>query len=151
MAVEKTLPLSYRSLTRVPGLPRLMLAALLGRTGVQMMSVALVLYALGRFHSPAVAGAAIFAAIFPGIVVSPLTGSALDRWGRIPLVALDYSIGAASLGLIVALGQARLLSAGLLIAIAAVSSLTWPLSTAGTRTLFPQVVPRSLWDRANAI
>jgi predicted MFS family arabinose efflux permease len=32
-----------------------------------------------------------------------------------------------------------------------VSSLTSPLSASGTRTLFPLVVPRRLWDRANAV
>ena len=71
MTVEAA-PLSYRSLMRVPGLPRLFGAALLGRIGVQMQAVALVLFALDRFHSASVAGIAAFATIFPGLVVSPL-------------------------------------------------------------------------------
>jgi MFS family permease len=148
---ETALPLTYRSLARVRGFPRLLAAALLGRTAVQMMSVSLVLYALDRFRSPAVAGIAIFAAIFPGIVVSPLAGAALDRWGRVRLITADYSVAAGALALIVGLGAAGALSAPLLVAIAALSSLTWPLSNAGTRSLFPQMVPRPLWDRANAI
>jgi predicted MFS family arabinose efflux permease len=35
--------------------------------------------------------------------------------------------------------------------IATISSLTGPLSTTGGRTLFPLIVPRELWDRANAV
>ena len=42
------------------------------------------------------------------------------------------------------------LPAWLLLSIAAVSSLTSPLSTAGLRSLFPILVPKPLWERANA-
>jgi len=149
--MDAALPLNYRSLIRVRGLPRLMVAALLGRTAGQMGSVALVLYALQRFHSPAIAGATVFASAFPGIAVSPLAGAILDRSGRIKLIMLDYSVAAAVMALIVVLGATGSLNAGLLIAIAAAGSFTNPLSSAGTRTLFPMLVPRPLWDRANGV
>src|SRR5207247_4416252 len=38
-----------------------------------------------------------------------------------------------------------------LLAIVTVMSLTFPLSTTGVRTMFPLIVPRPLWERANAI
>jgi hypothetical protein len=44
--MDRALPLNYRSLARIPGLRRLMVAALLGRVGGQMFSVAMVLFAL---------------------------------------------------------------------------------------------------------
>jgi len=59
-----------------------MVAALLGRIGSQMWAIALVLFALQRFHSPAIAGITVFAGAFPGVVVSPLAGALLDRNGR---------------------------------------------------------------------
>jgi len=132
-----TLPATYRSLLQVRGLPRLVVAAMLGRIGGQMASVALVLFALERFHSPAVAGITVFASAFPGIVVSPLAGAILDRSGRIKLIMLDYAVAALAMALIVALGAAGVLSAALLVGVAALSSFTNPLSGAGTRTLFP--------------
>jgi MFS family permease len=142
---------TYRSLLDLRGLPRLVAAALLGRIAGQMASVALVLFALQRFHSPAIAGLTVFAAAFPGIAVSPVAGALLDRSGRIKLIMLDYAIAALAMALIVVLGAAGVLSAGLLIGVAALSSFTNPLSSAGTRTLFPMIVPRDLWDRANAV
>jgi MFS family permease len=150
MSTATTLPLTYRSLLRVRGLPRVMVAALLGRIGGQMWTVALVLFALQRFHSPAIAGITVFASAFPGTVFSPMAGALLDRSGRIRLIMLDYAVAALTMALIVTLGATGVLSAGLLIGIAALGSFTNPLSSAGARTLFPMLVPRPLWDRANA-
>jgi MFS family permease len=149
--MDGALPLSYRSLLRIPGLRRVMVAALLGRVGGQMFSVAIVLFALERFHSPTVAGVVVFASILPGVAISPLAGALLDRMGRTSLIMLDFSIAAGANALVVALAYIGILNPGLLIAIAALSSLTYPLSGAGIRTLFPLIVPRHLWDRANAL
>lgn len=148
---DLTRPLSYRSLARVPGLPRLLVAALLGRTAIQMLSVAMVLFVLARFHSATLAGLTVFAYAFPGVLVSPLAGALLDRSGRVPLIRLDYSIAAVGVGLIVLLDATGVLDAGLLIGITVLAALTSPLSNAGTRSLFPVLVPRDLWDRANAL
>jgi MFS family permease len=148
--MNDALPPHYRSLLRVGGLPRVMLAALLGRTGGQMWTIALVLFALQRFHSPAVAGITVFASLFPGTVFSPIAGALLDRSGRIRLIMLDYWVAVLALTLIVSLDAIGVLSAGVLIGIAALGSFTNPLSSAGARTLFPMLVPHHLWDRANA-
>ncbi len=116
-----------------------------------MVQLVLVLFALERFHSPGVAGAVTFLALAPGLLVSPIGGALLDRHGRVKLMVLDYVVAATSLGLIVALGATDLLSEVPLLAIVTVSSLTFPLSQTGVRTLFPLLVPRPLWERANAI
>ncbi len=148
---DTSLPPSYRSLIRVPGLRRLLVAALLGRTAIQMLSVAMVLFVLQRFHSTALAGVTVFAYAFPGVVVSPLAGALLDRSGRASLIRLDYSIAAGAIALVVILNFTGVLDPGVLLAIAVLGSVTSPLSSAGARSLLPILVPRHLWDRANAI
>lgn len=136
---------------RVPGFARLYAGLLLGRMGGSMMFVALVLFVLERYHSPELAGVTAFMAALPGIVVSPLAGALLDRYGRARLVVLDYSVAAAALGLVAALSALHALPPPLLLAIVAVASLTNPLSWAGARSLFPILAPRHLWERANGL
>lgn len=143
--------LSYRALFGLPGFPRLAAGTVLARTGGQLWQVALVLFVLQRFHSPALAGFATFLGIVPGLAVSPIAGALLDRHGRLRLILVDYGVGAASLATLATLSLLGLLTPPLMLVIVAVSSLTAPLSMSGTRTLFPLVVPRVLWDRANAV
>ncbi|HET7027579.1 MAG TPA: MFS transporter [Candidatus Limnocylindrales bacterium] len=142
---------SYRALLDVPSLARVLVGMSIARIGGGMLSVALVLFTLEEFGSPALAGIVTFVAIFPGILVSPIAGALLDRHGRSRLVVLDYVFGAASLALIGGLARAGSLTPLLLIAIAAASSLTTPLSTSGLRSLLPLMVPKPLWERANAV
>jgi MFS family permease len=132
-------------------MPRLVAAALLGRTGQQMGQVATVLFVLDRFHSPTIAGLYVLLVVMPGLIVAPIAGALLDRRGRTALIMLDYLLAAACGVLIVVLAQTDVLTSWMLLGIAAVSSLTGPLSNTGTRTLFPLLVPRQLWDRANAV
>lgn len=136
---------------RVPGFTRLYLGLLLGRMAGSMLMVALVLFVLQRYHSPQLAGLTAFMAALPGVVVSPLAGALLDRFGRARLVVLDYTVAAAALGLIAALSALHLLPAPLLLLIVAIASLTNPLSWAGSRSLFPILAPRHLWERANGL
>src|SRR5579864_2966732 len=136
---------------RVPGFARLYTGLLLGRMAGSMLFVALVLFVLQRYHSPQLAGVTAFMAALPGIVVSPLAGALLDRYGRARLVVLDYAVAALSLGLIAGLSALHLLGAPLLLVIVAVASLTNPLSWAGARSLFPILAPRHLWERANGL
>jgi MFS family permease len=142
---------SYRGLFRVSGMPRLVSAALLGRTGQQMGQIATVLFALDRFHSPTIAGLYVLLVVLPGLMVAPIAGALLDRRGRTALIMLDYLLAAACGVLVIGLAVSNVLTPWMLLTIAAVSSLTGPLSNTGTRTLFPLLVPRELWDRANAI
>jgi len=136
---------------RVPGFARLYAGLLLARVSGTMVTIALVLFVLTRYHSPQLAGATAFFAIFPGLLVSPLAGALLDRRGRARLVVLDYVIAAVSVGLIAGLSAIHSLPPALLLIIVGLSSLTNPLSTAGARSLFPILVPRQLWERANGL
>jgi MFS family permease len=113
--------------------------------------VALVLFVLVRYDSPALAGLATFLSIVPGLLISPLAGVLLDRHGRLRFILMDYGVAAAGSASMAGLSALRWQTPGALLLVAALSSLTGPLGSSGTRALFPLVVPRSLWDRANAI
>lgn len=142
---------SYRRLFAIPGFPRLVASMMLARTAGQMVALVLVLLALQEYGSAELAGLVTFMAVAPGIVASPIAGALLDRHGRTRLVVLDYFIAAASLALIAGLSAGDALPVPALLLIVTVSSLTQPLSNTGVRTLFPLIVPKPLWERANAI
>jgi MFS family permease len=142
---------SYRALLGVPYLARALAGMQTARIAQAMVGLALVLFTLEEYHSPELAGLVTFAGIAPGIVVSPIAGALLDRHGRTRLITLDFVIAAGSLALIGALALVDALPAWLLIAIAALSALTGPLSATGLRSLFPLMAPRHLWERLNAI
>jgi MFS family permease len=142
---------SYRALLQVPGLGRILLSMQLSRIGQSMVGVALVLFTLGQYHSPALTGAVTFASVFPGLIVAPLAGALLDRHGRTRLVILDYVVATIALALIGGLALAQALPIPILFAITVVSSLTAILSHTGLRSLFPILVPERLWERVNAV
>ena len=64
---------------------------------------------------------------------------------------LDYLVAATALVVVAGLSSAHALPAWLLVVIAIVMSLTSIFSSVGLRTLFPLIVPRHLWERANAL
>ena len=142
---------SYGRLFAIAGFPRLVASMMLARTAGQMVSLVLVLFALQRYGSAEIAGAVTFLSILPGLVGSPIAGALLDRHGRTRLMVLDYVIAGCSLALIATLALADFLPVAALLAIVTITSLTQPLSNTGVRTLFPLIVPRHLWERANAI
>lgn len=142
---------SYRALLAVPALPRVLAGMFVARLSQTAVSIALVLFTLDRFHSPALAGFVTFASIFPGLVVSPLAGAILDRRGRTKFIILDFLVAMGSLALIGVLGLVDLLPAWLLVVITILSALTQPFSSTGLRSLFPLLVPRHLWERVNAV
>lgn len=141
---------SYGALFRVPSIARLLVGMQVARIAQSMVNVAMVLFVLTVYGSAPLAGLVGVALALPGIVFSPVAGALLDRHGRIRLVLIDYLLAAGSLGLVAFLAAIGRLPAWLLLSIAAISSLTSPLSTAGLRSLFPVLVPRPLWERANA-
>ncbi len=123
----------------------------LSRIAQSMVGVALVLFTLAEYDSPALTGIVTFASVFPGLVVAPIAGALLDRHGRTRLVILDYAVALLALVLMGALALAHALPVPLLLAIAVVSSLTSILSHTGLRSLFPLLVPERLWERVNAV
>jgi len=141
---------SYRALLHVPGFPRLAMATLLVRAGASMWQLALVLFVLQRYGSASLAGISVFLAIAPGVIVSPLAGALLDRYGRVRLMVSDYAASAIALTGIVVLANLHAPLPAIL-ALVVFSSLMNPLGTSGSRSLFPLVIPSHLWDRANAV
>lgn len=142
---------SYRDVIAAPGVAALLVAILLARLAGRMLSLAIVLYALGRFASPALAGWLSFALVAPGLVISPLAGALLDRIGAGWAVALDMAASAAILLALVGCDLLGWASPGSLFALVGLFSLTSPLGTAGVRTLLPHLVPPAARDRANAL
>jgi MFS family permease len=141
----------YGALMRVPGFALLYASLLISRISGQMVNVTIILFVLARFHSPQLAGLTAFLAVTPGLIVSPIAGALLDRFGRARLVTLDNVIAAATSILVATLSWRHALAAPVLLAIVFVSSLTSPLSNSGARSLFPIIAPRPMWERANAL
>jgi MFS family permease len=135
----------------VPGLGRILLSMQLARIAQSMVGVALVLFTLDEYRSPALTGIVTAASVLPGLLVAPIAGALLDRHGRTRLVIIDYAVALLSLVLIGGLALAHALPAPLLLAITIVSSFTAILSQTGLRSLFPLLVPERLWERVNAI
>lgn len=150
MEVQAGEDVSYIALFRVPGFRRFAVTTLLGRGAEAMWVVAIVLFVLNRFHSPGLAGVVVFFGIFPALLLSPLAGALLDRYGRVRFITLDYFVGAVSLVLIVTLSQLHRLTPGLLLPLVTLGSITGILSAAGLRSMVPLMLPRHLWDRGNA-
>jgi MFS family permease len=143
--------LSYRALFALPSMRRVLASLFLSRIAQDTVRVALILFALVVFESPALAGIVTFASVAPSILVSPIAGALLDRHGRVRLIALDLVVALATVSAIGVLAMAGLLSPELFVAIAVLTSFTAPLSRTGLRTLFPLLVPEPLWERANAM
>src|ERR1700716_2348320 len=150
MEVQAGEDVGYIALFRVPGFRRFAVTTLLGRGAEAMWVVAIVLFVLEKFHSPGLAGIVVFFGIFPALLLSPLAGALLDRYGRVRFITLDYFVAAISLVLIVTLSQLHRLTPGLLLPLVTLGSVTGILSAAGLRSMVPLMLPRYLWDRGNA-
>lgn len=142
---------SYGLLLNLPGLRTLLAATLLSRFATRMFMLTIVLYALGRFESPVMAGWLAFAAVAPGLAISPIAGAMLDRMGPAWAVALDMAASAALVLAVVVLDLLGLASVPVVILLVASYSLTSPLGTAGVRVLLPRLVPPEGLERANAL
>ena len=142
---------SYRDLLRVRGFGRVVLGTFLARLGGQMWGIILVLFVLQRYHSPSLAGLTLLFSILPGLIFSPVAGALLDRQGRVRLMILDYAVTAGLTVAIIVLSLAHRLPPPLLLVIVSVLGVSNILSITGTRSLFPLMLPRHLWDRANGL
>src|SRR4051812_37361648 len=119
---------SYRALLEIPTIGRIVLGMAFSRVANSMLGVALVLFALETFESPALAGVVTFASVAPGLFLSPIMGALLDRHGRVRLIIVDQLVAAGSLLLLAVLALTGNLSAPLLVLIATVTGITSPLS-----------------------
>src|SRR5438874_6979156 len=78
---------SYRQVLRLPQVSELLACACLARLAGRMFDLAIILYTLRRFSSPALTGWVAFAAFGPGLIASPFAGALLDRL-RAPLAII---------------------------------------------------------------
>jgi MFS family permease len=143
--------ISYRGLIRLPNVLSLLAVTFLSRLAGRMFVVTIVFHALAAFGSPALAGWLSFAAMAPGLLVSPLAGAFLDRAGAARGIAVDLAVSA-TLMLVLAAGVwGDWAGPAALVTLAGCYALTSPLSAAGIRVLLPQLVPPHVLDRANAL
>jgi MFS family permease len=116
-----------------------------------MWAIVLVLFVLQRYRSPSLAGLTVLLSILPGLVFSPIAGALLDRQGRVRLMILDYAVTAGLTVAIVILSLAQRLPPPILLLVVSVLGVSNILSITGARSLFPLMLPRHLWDRANGL
>jgi predicted MFS family arabinose efflux permease len=143
--------LGYWGVLRLPSVGSLLGSALLSRLAGEILTLAIVLHVWDRFGSPALVGWVVAASFAPGLVVGPIAGAILDRFGAARGIAIDL---VASAGIVAAIALVEVRGTGgaaILIGLAAAYSLTSPLSLAGLRTLIPRLVPEPGRDRANAM
>ena len=148
---QQSIEPSYADLLRVGGFGRVVLGTLLARLGGQMWGIILVLFVLQRYRSPSLAGLTLLLSILPGLIFSPVAGALLDRQGRVRLMILDYLVTAGLTAAIVILSLAHRLPPPPLLLIVSFLGVSNILSITGTRSLFPLMLPRNLWDRANGL
>jgi MFS family permease len=144
-------PLSYKHVLALPGVGSLVVAASLYRLASMMFLLTIVLHALQHFGSPQFAGWLAFAAVLPGLVISPFAGALLDRWGANRAFLLDLTASAAIVAAIVICEYFDSRRPLVILGLAACYSLTSPFGIAGIRTLLPRLVPLPARDRANAL
>jgi len=142
---------SYRHLLRLPNLRALLLATCCARLAGRMFMLAIVLYALDRFHSPVLAGWVAFLTFAPGMAISPLAGAILDRVGAARAIVVDMAASATLVAALALCGLSGAMHPAVLLGLGGVFSLTGPLGAAGIRTLIPFLVPPAALDRANAL
>lgn len=142
---------SYRQVLRLPAVSQLLLAACWARLAGRTFALAIVFHALQRFDSPALAGWIAFTSMLPGMVVSPIAGALLDRFGAARIILIDLVASAVLLAALVVLDVARVATPAVVLVLVGLYSLTSPLSSAGIRTLIPRLVPVEARDRANAL
>ena len=143
-------PASYTRLAREPGYVRFVAAATLARTADEMFSVGVVLLTLERTGSAALAGAMVAAITLPSLATGPLLGAWLDLRGRRrALMVLDQLLaGSVLVFLALAIGHVPV---PVVIGVAFIGGLTWPLSFGGFTSLIPAIVSDDLLPRANAL
>jgi MFS family permease len=143
--------LSYRQLLGVADVRVLLLATLLARLAGRMFALAIVLYALTRTGSAVLAGWLAFAAVAPGLVISPIAGALIDRLGSVWAITVDMASSATFVTALIVVDRLGWANAPTLLTLVCLFSLTRPLTMAGIRALLPRLVPVAALDRVNAL
>src|SRR5689334_1155027 len=117
-----------------------------------MSQIGVVIYLLERTGSPAVAGAGAAAQLLPGIASGPFVGAWLDRASsRRHVIVITVLARAGILAAVIALGELAGAPVVAELVLLAGLGVTFPVPTVGFRSLVPVLVPRPLWDQANAV
>jgi MFS family permease len=142
---------SYRQLLGATEVRALLAAALLSRLAGRMFALTIVLYGVAQANSTVLAGWLAFAAVAPGLVISPIAGSLIDRLGSAWAIAIDMTGSAVFMAALAAAAGVGSTDAVTLLVLTGCFSLTSPLSFAGIRALLPRLVSPVALDRANAL
>lgn len=100
------IPGTYRSLLRVPGAPRLVVAALVGRIPIGILALAIVLFVRHQTGSFATAGIVDAGFALCSGITAPLQGRLVDRVGQGAVLAVSATINAAALAALIVVGLA---------------------------------------------
>lgn len=119
----------YRSVLAVPGSPRLLAGALVGRLPQGMSPLAILLLVRGATHSYAAAGAAVGAYALATAAAAPLQGRLVDRFGRLRVLAPS------------AVGQSVLLAGLVLTSAGHAGSLLLVVLSGAAGGLLPPIAP----------
>jgi MFS family permease len=126
--VVKATHVGFRPVLRIPGAPRLVTGAVVGRMPIGMLSLAVLLLVHEQYGSFALAGLTVGAMAFGTVVAAPVQGALIDRIGvRRVLVPVALGQGTATAALAAAAVAGLPLVLVVLVALA-VGVLTPPLS-----------------------
>lgn len=142
---------SYRQLLSDDHVRLMLGAACMSRLASRMFTLVIILYALSRYRSAEAAGWISFAAVAPGLLISPISGAFLDRIGAHRAIVVDMVVSALLVVILVLVDKLELANQAPLFLLVAIYSLTNPLGVAGIRTLLPRLVPRGDLERINAV
>jgi MFS family permease len=131
----------YRALLRGPQVAWLMIAALVARLPLGILSLALVLLVRDATGSYATAGAALSAYAIAGGALAPVQGRLVDRVGQTRVLVPMAFVHAAALAALV-LAAENGAHAGALVSLAAVTGATTPPTSGAMRALWPSLVGR---------
>lgn len=129
---------AYRSVLSVPGSPRLLASALLGRLPQGMASLAILLLIRGSTHSYAAAGLAVGAYAFANAAGAPFQGRLIDRFGR-DRALVPFALAQAAVLVVLVLGAGAHVSAPVLIGLAAGAGAFVPPIAPTVRALLREV------------
>jgi MFS family permease len=144
-------PPSYRQLLAAADIRMLLLATLLSRLAGRMFALAIVLYGVTQVGSAVLAGWLAFAAVAPGLLISPIAGSLIDRVGSARAITVDMAASGVFVAGLAAAAWVGCTNEAVLLGLTGCFSLTSPLSFAGIRALLPRLVSSTGLDRANAL
>ena len=141
---------AYVHLLRTPGVPRLLAAAVLGRTSGTMIGATLALAVLHAGGSLSTAGWSLTSHAICVAALAPLGGRLVDRIGARPVMAAYILANTAAFGVLYAV-LARSEGAGLIPLAAALVGATNPPTSAVLRGQWPRIVAEDRLHTAYAL